>query len=203
VEAVARQVDGLLLVDDGMAEEPARALVGLAADTGTAAARLDAGRRGKGYALRMGIEHLRSRPPEPDAVLVIDSDGQHAHEAIPAFLRSARTAELVVGDRFGDLESMPADRRLANQVASRLLALRTGAPVRDSQCGMRLIGGRALAEIPFPGGGFEAETRHLMACLRAGVRVAWVPIPTRYDGVDSAFRPVTDSLRVLAALVSG
>lgn len=201
VEGVARQVDALLLVDDGMAPEPARVLATLAARTGALAARVDGGRRGKGHALRAGIAQLRALRPVPDAVLVVDSDGQHAHEAIPEFRARARVAELVIGDRFGDLAAMPPERRLANQVASRLMALRTGRPVRDSQCGMRLIGGRALTEVQFPGGGFEAETRHLMACLRAGLRIAWVPIPTRYDGVDSAFRPVTDSLRVLAALL--
>jgi hypothetical protein len=67
---------------------------------------------------------------------------------------------------------------------------------------MRLLRGRALGEVAFPQGGYEAETRHLKACLRAGVRVAWVPIPAVYDGAASSFRPVRDSLRVLWAVVS-
>jgi hypothetical protein len=97
---------------------------------------------------------------------------------------------------------MPWARRLANRLASRVLGLATGHPVRDSQCGMRLLRGRALLEVAFPGGGYEAETRHLKACLRAGVPVAWVPIPAVYDGEASSFRPVRDSLRVLWAVIS-
>lgn len=66
---------------------------------------------------------------------------------------------------------------------------------------MRLLRGRALHEVPFPGGRFESETAHLKRCLRAGVQVVWVPIPTIYEGQPSSFRPVRDALRILGALL--
>ena len=74
-------------------------------------------------------------------------------------------------------------------------------PHRDGLRGlaMRLLTRRALYDIAFPGGGFEAETLHLKACLRAGVPVAWVPIPALYAGEPSSFRSVRDSLVVLRA----
>jgi SRSO17 transposase len=65
---------------------------------------------------------------------------------------------------------------------------------------MRLIRGRALDLLP--GGGFEAETRHLRRALTADVAVAWVPIPAIYGESESSFRTGRDSLRVLWALVS-
>jgi dolichol-phosphate mannosyltransferase len=132
---------------------------------------------------------------------VLDADGQHPPEAIPAFLAAAGQAELVVGDRFGDLGSMPWERRLANRLASGVLTVATGETVRDSQCGMRLLRGRALTDVPFPRGGFEAETVHLKRCLRAGVRVAWVPIPALYTDHVSSFRALRDTARVLGALL--
>lgn len=156
---------------------------------------------GKGHAIAAGLRLLLAREPAPEAVLILDSDGQHPPEAIPAFLARAADAELVVGDRFENLDGMPLGRRVANRLASRLLALATGRPVRDSQCGMRLLRARALTEISFPPGRFEAETRHLKRCLCSGVRVAWVPIPTLYGRELSAFRALRDSARVLRALV--
>ena len=72
--------------------------------------------------------------------------------------------------------------------------------MRDTQCGMRLLRGRALHEVPPPPGGFEAETAHLKRCLRAGVPVAWVPIPAIYEGEPSSFRPLRDSARIARAL---
>jgi dolichol-phosphate mannosyltransferase len=128
-----------------------------------------------------------------------DADAQHPAEAIPAFVAAADEAELVIGDRFDDLGEMPPHRRLANRTTRRLFQLRTGRSVRDTQIGMRLIRGRALDLLP--GGGFEAETRHLRHALQADIAVAWVPIPTIYGDGRSSFRTGRDSLRVLWAVV--
>jgi hypothetical protein len=135
-------------------------------------------------------------------VLVIDGDGQHPPAAIPRFLAAAATADLVVGDRFGDLRRIPVVRRGANLAASLGMTLALRRRVRDTQCGMRLLHGRALTEVPPREGGFEAETAHLKACLRAGVRVAWVPIPAIYEGQPSAFRPLRDGARIARALAA-
>jgi dolichol-phosphate mannosyltransferase len=187
VEAIRRQVGGVLLVDDGCPELEARAVEQLARETEVSLLRL-AANTGKGHALAAGLRHLLSRSPPAQAVVVLDADGQHPPEVIPAFLAAAAEAELVIGDRLSDAAGMPWQRRLANRIAARLLALTSAAPVRDSQCGMRLLRGRALLEVEFPGGGYEAETRHLKGCLRRGLRVAWVPIPAVYEGRRSSFR---------------
>jgi hypothetical protein len=159
------------------------------------------GNNGKGHAIATGLAVLRARDPAPEAVLVVDADGQHPPDAVPAFLAAGARAELVVGDRFGELARMPLERRLANALASRVLRLTTGTAVRDTQCGMRLLRGRALHEIPFEGGGYEAEARHLKRCLRAEIAVEWVPIPAIYEGSPSSFRNVRDTLRVAIALL--
>jgi glycosyltransferase involved in cell wall biosynthesis len=196
VEEVLRHVAGLVLVDDGSEAGVARDLEARAAEVGARLVRLPV-RRGKGAALRAGLDAVRG---EADAVLTIDADGQHPASAIPAFLSAASTAELVIGDRFDDLASMPWQRRVANRASRRLLELSTGRHVRDTQCGMRLLRGRALA-LPLEGDGYEAETRNLKAALESGLDIAWVPIPAIYGDEVSSFRALRDSGRVLAALV--
>ena len=187
LEAIGAAVDGLLVVDDGLpAGERARL-------DGAAVLALG-GNHGKGTAVARGV--ARSLADGFDAVLVVDGDGQHPPSAIPAFLAAAATAELVIGDRFGDLRAIPPARRLANVTASLGMSVALRRRVRDTQCGMRLLRGRALTDVPPPEGGFEAETAHLKRCLRAGVRVAWVPIPAIYEGEPSAFRPLRDSARI-------
>ncbi len=196
VEEVLRHVEGLVIVDDGSEEPVARALEARAAEFGAILVRLPA-RQGKGAALRAGLAVV---PESADAVLTIDADGQHPASAIPAFLAAASSAELVIGDRFDDLPSMPWQRRLANRASRRLLELSTRRGVRDTQCGMRLVRGRALY-LPLEGDGYEAETRHLKAALVSGLDVAWVPIPAIYGDETSSFRALRDSVHVLAALV--
>jgi glycosyltransferase involved in cell wall biosynthesis len=199
VEEILSQVAGLTIVDDGSAEPVASELETLADELGATYMRLPE-RRGKGNALRAGVEAIRTERPEVEAVLTIDADGQHPASAIPALLAAGATADLVIGDRFDDLASMPWERRLANRTSRRLLQLSTGRPVRDTQSGMRLLRGRALA-MPLEGDGYEAETRHLKAVLERGLAVAWVPIPAIYGDEQSSFRALRDSGRVLAALV--
>ena len=155
---------------------------------------------GKGSAIASSIEWLQSNG-KTQAVLVMDADGQHPPATIPTFLTAAARAELVVGDRSGDQRRMPLVRRVSNLAASQLLAARTGVEVSDSQCGMRLLRGRALHEIPPGRGGYEAESEHLKRCLLAGVSVEWVPIPAIYDGESSSFRGLRDGARVAWTLM--
>lgn len=192
---VLGHVDVLVLVDDGSDRAVALELDALAAELGFVLVRLPE-RRGKGSAVRAGVERVGTRH---DAVLVIDADGQHPPAAIPDFVAAAGEAQVVIGDRLGDLGRMPLQRRLANRLTRRLFALATGHSVRDTQNGMRLLRGRALATLP--AGGYEAETRHLKRVLAEGLTVAWVPIPAIYAHERSSFRPLHDSALVLAALL--
>ncbi len=194
VRTVLEHVDSLVIVDDGSRPDVAEQLDALAEAFGAQLVRQPE-QSGKGSAVRAGIDHARGA----DAVLVIDADGQHPPEAIPSFVRAARDAELVIGDRFDDLAEMPLPRRLANRATRRLFELATGREVRDTQNGMRLLRGRALELLP--SGGYEAETLHLRRVLRAGVPVEWVAIPAIYGDERSSFRPGLDSAKVLWALV--
>ena len=193
--ALGAAVDAVLVVDDGLPPSESSRLAG----TGTEVLRLG-GNHGKGTAVARGAQ--RAVASGFHAVLLVDGDGQHPASAIPDFLAAAGEAELVIGDRLGDLRGFPPARRASNLAAWGALSLVLRRRVRDTQCGMRLLHGRALHEIPPPEGGFEAETRHLKRCLRAGVAVAWVPIPAIYNGERSSFRPLKDGLRVMRALFS-
>lgn len=190
----------VLVVDDGMPRRGAESLQTLAAELGVGVVRLWPN-RGKGHALEAGIARLTTGEAPADAVVVLDGDGQHPPDRIPALLSALASAELVVGDRSATWAAAPLARRAANRWHARLASMLVGRPVPDSQCGMRAISGRALGAIPIPGGRYESETQHLMRCLRSGVPVAWVPVPAIYDGEISSFRALRDGLRVTLALL--
>lgn len=195
---IGARVDEVVVVDDGMPEPQAMELESVAGRVGAEVIHTRHG--GKGHAIVEGLRRLEARAGEL-AVVVLDSDGQHPPEAIPVFLAVGAEADLVVGNRFAAPAPVPRIRRLANAIASSLLSRSTRSSVPDSQCGMRLLTRRALTEVPFPEGGYEAETVHLRRCLRARLVVRWVPIPAVYNGSPSSFRPVRDSAAVLAACV--
>jgi membrane-associated phospholipid phosphatase len=133
--------------------------------------------------------------------VVLDSDGQHDPDRIPAFVDAARRADVVIGARH-DRRTMPAVRRLGNRIASLALLATARRWVPDTQNGMRLFRTDALRVTPFPAGGYEAETRHLRALLADGRSVASVEIRTIYDGEPSGFRPLADTIEIGRALVA-
>lgn len=204
-EGVARQalqhVDAVVLVDDGAPAPIAARARSLAQVPNVGLVELPTN-GGKGTALAAGIR--AALEVEPDAVLLMDSDGQHPARVIPDFLHAAEHADVVVGDRRAAARAtMPRVRRAANAVSSAALSLAARRRVPDSQNGMRLIRADVLRSAPHPDGRYEAETRHLKAMLRAGADVAWVPMPAIYEGEPSDFRPLADALRVGRAIVSG
>ena len=200
VQGALPYVDEVVLVDDGTPEDEAAVLATIGDWPGVSLVRL-AANAGKGDAVAAGAAVLLARPEPPDAVIVVDADGQHPPDRIPDFVAAAAHADIVIGDRRADRASMPWIRRRTNAISSALLTLVTGQRMLDSQCGMRLYRVEALERAPLPPGRYEAETRHLRVALREGLDVGWVPIPAIYAGERSAFRPMADTWRVLASIV--
>ncbi|HEV2785766.1 MAG TPA: MFS transporter, partial [Solirubrobacteraceae bacterium] len=197
--AARAHVAHVVLVDDGAPERIGSELASFAAASGMTLVQMGAN-RGKGSAVAAGVEAALALRPQPDAVLVLDSDGQHPPERIPAFIDAAGDADVVIGNR-RDHRSMPAARRAANTAASFAISLATRHRLPDSQNGMRLIRTDVARRVPFPAGRYEAESRHLKDLVRARARIAWVDIPAVYDGEPSDFRPARDALRVAREIV--
>ncbi len=107
------QLDRVLVVDDGSTD-------------GTEAAARDGGvevvrhpiNQGKGAAIKTGLRELSTRAVE--YVLILDGDGQHLPEEIPAFLAEANRshAPMILGSRMSDLAAMPFVRRMTNRFMS-------------------------------------------------------------------------------------
>ena len=199
--ATAAHVDRVVLVDDG-APYPISSLVGEFAEAeGIELIRMDEN-RGKGTALAAGIAAALAGPSRPDAIMFVDSDGQHPPELIPSFVAAAEAgADAVVGRRDARA-AMPLRRRLANRTSSLGLSIATRRWLPDTQNGMRLIRTDALDEVALPDGRYEAETRHLKELAAAKRDIAWVEVPAIYNGEPSDFHPVADSLRVARAILA-
>ncbi len=191
-------VDDVVLVDDGASPSVAAVIDAATRDPRVQVVRMGAN-VGKGSAVAAGIG--AALDVDPDAVVVLDSDGQHPPRLIPAFVAAAQRYDVVIGDR-RRTAAMPWARRIANAVSTWSLSAVVGHRMRDSQNGMRLFRADALRAFRPPPGRFEAETRHLKALIRGGREVGWVPMPTIYDGEPSSFRAVVDSARVMGAIFS-
>ena len=199
VQGVRAHAPALLIVvvDDGSTDATFRAATLSGADH---VCRHDIN-RGKGSALLTGFTHLFALDQTVDAVVTVDSDGQHDPACLPALLAALESADLVIGARKRRGTSMPMHRRIANAISTRAIAWCAGRPIRDAQCGFRGIRRSLLERVPHVGERYEAETAFVIRAARAGAIIAQVAIPTRY-GPPSHFRPLRDAARVIATIWS-
>ena len=189
VAAVRRLVDHVVVVDDGSRDRTAAA----AEAAGAEVLRHD-GNRGKGAAIRSGLDRVLRGPWTH--VLLLDADLQHDPGDVPALLAAgAAGCDLVLGERTFVKGAMPTARYYSNRFGSRILSSLIGLRVSDSQSGFRLVRADRLRGLRLTATGYEIETEMLIKLARGGASVCRVPIPARYNGARSKLRSVRDTFR--------
>jgi glycosyltransferase involved in cell wall biosynthesis len=196
VRGVRRHLATVLVVDDGSSDATAEAARAAGAEV-----ELLAANRGKGFALRRGIElALRRRPA---AIVLLDGDGQHDPEDLPRLIAAwdRGEAELVVGARLADADAIPAARYWTNYIGSRILSWMTGVELHDSQSGLRLLDAELAAALDLSSDGYAIESEMLLKTARRGARIAHVPVAAIYNASPSHFRPLRDTIRICLAAI--
>lgn len=141
---------------------------------------------GKGAALQTGFDFL-NKQPGIEFILTMDADLQHQPEDVPKFflVQKKTNADIVIGWRERIGTRMPVHRRFSNIITSALVGMRTGARIKDSQCGFRLISRSVIESIQLDSSGYEAETEFLIKAVRRGFKIEFVPVQTIYSAEKS------------------
>ena len=170
----------VLVVDDGSPDGTAD----LAEAVGARDPRVDVLRRtskgGIGPAYRAGF--ARALADGAALVMEMDCDFSHDPAAVPALVRAARDADLVLGSRYvpgGGVRRWGPIRRLISRGGCEYARLVLGVPVRDLTGGFKCFRREVLERIPLEavtaaGYGFQVEMT--FRALRLGFRVVEVPI---------------------------
>lgn len=173
IEAVRAQVAGdVLVVDDGSGDDTAEA-----ARRGGALVALHPVNLGYGAALQTGYRYALRHGY--DAVLQLDSDGQHDPASIPRLLAELSRADVVVGSRFLDASSYtpPPLRRLGMWLFGRVASALCGQRITDPTSGFQAISRAALhfyAHERYPVDYPDADVLAMVA--RSGLRLVEVPV---------------------------
>jgi len=193
VASVKPHVADVIVVDDGSSDGTGA----MATRAGAACLRLERN-RGKGFALRHALASIACR--DYTHVLFLDADGQHRAEDIPRLVEQGRAtgADLVIGARTFDRESMPASRHFSNTVGSGLASRLVGQPIRDSQSGFRLVRLERLRGLRLRACRYEFEMEVLIKVCANGGRVTHAPVALVYDGgrARSKMHPIRDTVRI-------
>jgi len=132
--------------------------------------------RGKGYAIRKGIEFSKSF--EPKYILFMDADGQHLPNEIPDLLRPITEdgADMVVGSRMkGELRTSKINK-VGNFILKIISFVVTRRWFSDTESGFRAFKSDKLYSLTLESIYYEIESELLLKSLHSGFKVVEVPI---------------------------
>ena len=186
VRGLLRRVGRVVLVDDGSTDGTGD----LAKEGGAEVIRL-ARNCGKGSAIRSGLARILETGATH--VALVDADGQHDPDDLPALLGAARQGDdFVIGSRMARPEETPAVRYRTNEIGSRILTRMTGHDVEDGQSGYRVIAAGLLRRLKLSARGYLIETEILLKAAPHVRRFRHVPVRAIYGG-PSHYRPFRDT----------
>ena len=154
---------------------------------------------GKGSALKTGAEYAFGKGAE--AVVFMDSDGQHKVSDLPRFIEKIETGkfDVVFGSRNLNLGA-PLDRFIGNKIASVLVGFMFGIYVSDLICGYRAITKKAYQRTKWNSAGYGVEVEMAIRAQKAKLKHCEVPVETvyydNYKGVS-----ILDAFSVLGSLI--
>lgn len=155
--------------------------------------------RGKGIALRKGMEHAQKKGYR--YAISIDSDGQHFASDIPSFLHriEKNPDTLLIGARNLNQENMPQKNTFANKFSNFWVLIETGLNLPDTQSGFRLYPLEKLKGTRYITSKYEFELEALVKAAWKGIPVHSVPVKVFYAEKEkrvSHFRPGKDFTRI-------
>lgn len=143
---------------------------------------------GKGKALQSGFEEASMQGF--DILITLDADMQHNPEFIPDFISKAKVYDIVIGNRLNDIKNMPLQRIFSNKITSKLLSIKTGQKILDSQCGYRAYKSEVIKKIKSYSSGYEAESEMIISAAKAGFSIGFTNIPTIYGNEKTKMNPI-------------
>jgi hypothetical protein len=167
----------VIVVDDGSSDQTAH----IASRAGALVISHEKN-RGKGAAINTGFNYVRSL--KADVIVMMDGDGQHRSEDIPAMIAPIlnREADIVVGSRFRGIKNrIPGWRIFGQQALTVATNLSSGTNLTDSQSGFRAFSPLALHLLYFSSNGFSVESEMQFAAQEKKLQLVEVPIACLYQ----------------------
>ncbi|MDP7477270.1 MAG: glycosyltransferase family 2 protein [Candidatus Peribacteraceae bacterium] len=176
VSSVTKHVHTVIVVDDGSTDA-----TGQEAEKAGAIVLRHIENCGAGAATMTGIDAARELGA--DIIVTLDADEQHSADDIPKLLKPVQDdkADIAFANRFGQRNRIPFIRRLANGIGNVITFAATGRWVRDSQCGFKVFGPKAVAQVDLRMSGYEFCTEIVRESVQHRWRVAEVPAKVMYS----------------------
>jgi len=165
----------LIVVDDGSTDGTREILSQYAATAQGVRLLLQPENRGKGAAIRRGIEHVTG-----EVAIIQDADLEYDPRDYPALLRPIleQHADVVLGNRFhgGEHRVLYYRHFLANRLLTTICNVLTDLNVSDMEVGYKAFRTEVLKTLRLRANRFDIEPELVIKSAKLGVRVYEVPI---------------------------
>jgi len=195
-----KYVDSVLVVDDGSIDATGE----IAQNLGAIVVRHEKN-AGYGAALRTIFE--KARELRVEALVIIDSDGQHDPDDILRMVDRLEQGDVdvVIGSRFasgGVQGQIPKYRVFGMKVLDGFTKIAGGSTNTDSQSGFRIYGKKAVDVIRISKTGMSAGSEILIQLAENHLKIAELPIQVRYDIEETSTQnPVYHGFMVIYNLI--
>lgn len=162
--------------------------------------------KGKGRAMKTGMEYIAANYPEDEGVVIVDADGQHL---LPDVLRvceeqRAHPEALILGSR-QFTGKVPLRSRVGNAITRCVFKLASATKVFDTQTGLRAFSIKLIPMfLALKGERYEYEMHMLLDTAQKQIPIREVYIETVYldeENSSSHFNPIRDSLRIYGSII--
>ncbi|OGK29255.1 hypothetical protein A3D06_00840 [Candidatus Roizmanbacteria bacterium RIFCSPHIGHO2_02_FULL_40_9] len=135
------------------------------------------GNRGKGYAMRVGIEAARSF--DSDAIIFMDGDLQHDPKSLSEFIETLRANNVVLGYRKLE-KTVPFYRKFGNLAAQAIFRVFFNIKRKDLLCGFIAFHISVLDNIKWQSNGYGVETEITALIAKHNIPYKEIRIDTIY-----------------------
>lgn len=163
--------------------------------------------KGKGRAIKTGIQYIIENMSDIDFVVTADCDGQHTPDDIEKVICNGDLHKdtIIIGGRFSKKDdSVPTRSILGNTVTRWVFRLATGLPIKDTQTGLRGLPKVLLPRLAeLKGERYEYEMNMLLYLKEWSVPFVEIPISTIYfnNNKGSHFNIFKDAWRIFKQIV--
>jgi glycosyltransferase involved in cell wall biosynthesis len=159
----------------------------------------------RGYGGALQTIFSAARQLNVDALVIMDSDGQHNPEDIEKVLEPLLNgADVVIGSRFLDKtkNAVPKYRQIGMKMLDTATAAAGVKKGIDTQSGFRAYGKKAISIINISGTGMSAGSEILIQIKDKNLNIVEVPINVRYDIEEtSSQNPIKHGFLVLYKII--
>ena len=194
IQATLKHVDAVIAIDDGSTDDSA---VNISLLKNITLLKNNTN-RGKGFSLRKGLNYAVENGF--DELVTLDADLQHNPDEIPLLVSKLNEYHIVIGNRLNNLKGMPLQRKISNNITSKLLSIKTGQKILDSQCGFRAYRSEVIRNVKTNTDGYEAESEIVIKASLLGYQIGFTDITTIYGDEISKMTPVKSTIGFIKLL---